>query len=347
MSIHDVLQSRQVPWTTGDGAESDVIISTRVRLARNFAAQRFPNRIEREEAMQVWKYLLDFADEHDSYQFYRLDQVESLDKQALVATHLISPDHARDDDCPRALVLRGDLSESIMINEEDNLRIQVFRPGLSIGDAWQAANTLDDAIGCYGKYAFSDKLGYLTACPTNLGTGLRVSLMLHLPAIVAGRQTGILQQVTSMGMAVRGFFGEGSKASGNLFQLSNQVTLGRSEEDTLANVLGVARRIAEQERKLREGFLAKEEVFTDRCYRALGALTHARLLSSTECYELLSLVRLGVCMGVIKEHCLAQITPLFLYAHPGYVQYLSGKQLKSEARDAARARFIRNKITSY
>lgn len=345
MSMHEDLKSRQVPWISGDGDESDVILSTRVRLARNFAGMRFPNRIEREEAMQVWKHLLDFTQDHEGYAFYRLDQVDAMDKQALVAMHLISQEHAADNDHFQALVLKEDLSESVMINEEDHLRIQTFCPGLATGSAWQAANALDDAIGSYSTYAFSPTLGYLTACPTNLGTGLRVSLMLHLPAVVASRQTGILQQVASMGMTVRGFFGEGSRPYGDLFQLSNQVTMGRSEEDLLANVQGVAKRIAEQERKLRQGFLNNKDAFADRCYRALGTLAYARLLPSTECYELLSLVRLGVCLGVVKDYTLAQINPLFLCAHPGYIQYLSGEFLEPASRDAVRARIIRTKIT--
>lgn len=346
MSMREDLMTRPVPWTSGQGPESDVILSTRVRLARNFAGQRFPNRIDREEAMQVWKHLLDFSNEHQGYAFYRLDQVNSLDKQALVAMHLISREHAADNDHFQALVIKNDLSESVMINEEDHLRIQAFAPGLATGQAWQAASALDDAIGSYSPYAFNPTLGYLTACPTNLGTGLRVSLMLHLPAMVASRKTGFLQQAAGMGMTVRGFFGEGSRPYGDLFQLSNQLTLGRSEEDLLANVLGVAKHLAAQERQLRQGFLENEKAFTDRCYRALGTLSFARLLPSAECYELLSLVRLGVCLGLIKEYTLEQINPLFLCAHPGYIQFLAGKPLDAASRDAERARIIRNKITA-
>ena len=344
MKLHEQLMVTPTAWATGGGNDIDVVVSTRIRLARNFQAQRFPNKQDREEAMQVWKHLSDFTGAYPDYQFYRLDDADDLDKQALLAKHLISPNHAVNDERLRALVLNKDCSQSIMVNEEDHLRMQVFRRGFALGDAWQTATLLDDHIGSYGAYAFDNRLGYLTACPTNIGTGLRASVMLHLPAMTASRQTGLLQQVSKTGMTVRGFFGEGTEATGDLFQLSNQVTLGRSEEDILAGLTATTKQIVEQERKLREGFRKQGDAFADQCYRALGTLAYARQLSSKEAYQLLSLVRLGVSLGVLSGWTLDQVDKLLIMAHPGYVQFSSGKALDDVARDHARASLLRKEI---
>lgn len=344
MNMHEQLVTTPTAWATGAGNDTDVVVSSRIRLARNFAAQRFPNRQDREEAMQVWKHLSDFATDHPDYQFYRLDDANALDKDALLAKHLISPDHAANDDRLRALVLNRDLSQSVMVNEEDHLRMQTFRRGFDLGDAWQSATLLDDQIGAYGDYAFTDRLGYLTACPTNIGTGLRASVMLHLPAMTASRQTGLLQQVSKAGMTVRGFFGEGSEATGDLYQISNQVTLGRSEEDILAGLTATTKQIIDAERKLREGYRKQGEAFADQCYRALGTLAYARRMNSKEAYQLLSLVRLGASLDVLSGWTLDQVDKLLIMAHPGYVQFAAGKALNDADRDRARAALIRQEI---
>lgn len=344
MQLHNKLASTSVPWLTDEGEDRDVCLSTRVRLARNFKKQHFPNKIDREEAMQVWKNLSDFTLSNPQYQFYRLDDIEDGDKQALVANHLISPQHAVNDSQYRALVLNEDLSQSIMINEEDHLRMQTFAPGLATEKAWTEANTLDNKVEAFGQYAFDRKRGYLTSCPTNLGTGLRASVMLHLPAITATRKTGLLQQITGMGMTVRGLFGEGTAALGDLYQLSNEVTLGLSEEDILSNLSVVAQQIVKQERELRQYFLNDGITFEDRAYRALGTLCYARSLSGQETYSLLSLVRLGISLGVIKEYHTKMIDNLFLYAHPGYIQYLEGKDISTDKRDEVRAILIRKQL---
>lgn len=347
MSFHEILLEKSPVWTLGEGEDNDVVLSTRVRLARNFLQQRFPNRQDREEALQVWKHLADFAADSEGYQFYRMDDMDALDKQALLAKHLISPQHIATDERLRAVVLKEDFSQSIMINEEDHLRMQTFSAGLATGVAWQAASQLDDAVGSYGDYAFHKKLGYLTSCPTNIGTGLRVSVMLHLPAMVAYKQVSVMQQIANMGMTVRGFFGEGTEASGNLYQLSNQMTLGQSEEDILSTVQSVAKQIVRQERQLRENFLKQGNVFEDQCYRAIGTLMYARIITSDEAYQLLSIARLGVSMGVIKEWTLEDINKLFLYAHPGYIQFIDGTSCDAAARDKLRAQFIKTQLQSF
>ncbi len=343
-TLHEVIARTPVAWANGSGDDEDVVVSSRVRLARNYASQRFPAKQDREEALQVWKHVSDFADAHAGYRFYRLDEADPLDRQALLAKHLISVEHTKDDEHLRAVVLSDDQTQSIMVNEEDHLRMQVFRRGFAIGDAWQAATLLDDWLGSYGAYAFDDALGYLTSCPTNLGTGMRASVMLHLPALTASNQMGLLQEVQKMGLTVRGFLGEGSKATGDLYQLSNQVTLGRSEEDILATLRAAAHQIVERERQLREHFCQQGDAFADQCYRALGTLAYARQLSGREAYQLLSLVRLGAAMGAVEGWPLDQIDRLLIKAHPGYVQFAAGAALDETARDKMRADMIRKDI---
>ncbi|MEE0510948.1 MAG: protein arginine kinase [Peptococcaceae bacterium] len=343
-TLHDVIVRTPAAWANGRGDDEDVVVSSRVRLARNYAAQRFPAKQDREEALQVWKHAADFAENHAGYRFYRLDEADPLDRQALLAKHLISAEHAVGNGKLPALVLSDDQDQSIMINEEDHLRLQVFRRGFAIGDAWQAATLLDDKLGSYGAYAFNKTLGYLTSCPTNLGTGMRASVMLHLPALTAGRQMGIFQEVQKMGLTVRGFLGEGSKATGDLYQLSNQVTLGRSEEDILATLRVATHQIVEHERQLREQFRKQGDAFADQCYRALGTLAYARQLSGQEAYQLLSLVRLGTALDVLDGWQLDQVDRLFIKAHPGYVQFAAGADLDDKARDKARATMIRKDI---
>lgn len=343
-TLHDAITQTPAAWARGCGDDEDVVVSSRVRLARNFAAQRFPLKQEREEAMQVWKHVSDFADAHSGYRFYRLDEADELERQALLAKHLISPEHAVKDERLRAVVLSADQSQAVMVNEEDHLRMQVFRRGFALGDAWQAATLLDDQIGSYGAYAFNDTLGYLTSCPTNLGTGLRASVMLHLPALAASRHTGVLREVQKMGLTVRGFLGEGSEATGDLYQLSNQMTLGRSEEDILATLRAATQQIVDHERRLREAFRKQGEAFADQCYRALGTLAYARRLSGREAYQLLSLVRLGVALEVLEGWQLEQVDRLLIKAHPGYVQFVAGAVLDETARDKARADMIRKDI---
>ena len=344
MNMHEQLVVTPTAWANGAGNDTDVVVSSRIRLARNFAAQRFPNKQDREEAMQVWKHLSDFATDHPTYHFYRLDDADALEKDALLAKHLISPAHAAKDERLRALVLSDDLSQAVMVNEEDHLRMQTFRRGFDLGDAWQSATLLDDQIASYGDYAFTDRLGYLTSCPTNIGTGLRASVMLHLPAMTASRQTGLLQQVTKAGMTVRGFFGEGTEATGDLFQLSNQVTLGRSEEDILASLSATTKQIIDVERKLREGYREQGDAFADQCYRALGTLAYARRMTGKEVYQLLSLIRLGASLGILSGWSLDQVDKLLIMAHPGYVQFAAGKVMTDAERDRARAELFRKEI---
>lgn len=343
-TINELLKSKTPAWCAGTGKDNDVVVSTRVRLARNFAAERFPVKQDDEEAMRVWKRVLDFTQAHPSYSFYRLDTTSQSEKDGLVASHLISPEHGREDERKRAVVLNEDLSQSIMVNEEDHLRMQVFRSGLDLGDAWQEASALDDKLAQHGDYAFTNAFGYLSSCPTNLGTGLRASVMLHLPVLAQSNKRGALQQVGKMGLTLRGFQGEGSEATGNLYQLSNQVTLGRSEEDILAGLGAATKQIVGLERALREALLKNKTALSDQCCRALGNLAYARRLTSKEAYALLSTVRLGVSLSLVEGLSLETIDALLIKVHPGYVSFEKGAPLNEEERDIHRANLVRKEL---
>ena len=233
-----------------------------------------------------------------------------------------------------------------MIGEEDHLRIQCFAPGLDLSALWQKASALDDQIEEIERYAFDEKLGYLTCCPTNLGDGLRGSVMMHLPALAITKQLGILNQLSNLGMTVRGLYGEGSDATGDLYQISNQVTLGQTEYDILTNLHSITLQIIKEERSARE-FLREHhhDELEDQIWRAMGTLTHARYLSSQETLRLISLVRLGYSMGYLEQLTFGQINDLYLLAQPGYLQEMKGEDMDAHQRDGYRAQKIQEKLS--
>ena len=238
-------------------------------------------------------------------------------------------------------------AESLMINEEDHLRLQVLRSGLQLEETWQQASRLDDQLEQKLDFAFSSRLGYLTACPTNVGTGLRVSVMMHLPALVITRQIEkVFQAIARMRLAVRGLYGEGTQASGDFYQISNQVTLGRSEEEILETLSLTIPRIIDYENKAREALMRESaSLLEDRIWRALGILTHARRISSEETMTLLSAVRMGLHLKRVKGLDVSLINKLFVDTLPGHLQMLSGKELSQEQRDVMRATQIRDLLT--
>ena len=284
-----------------------------------------------------------FCKDHSNLKFYDLRDVPALEKQALVEKHLISPEHSKDDQQCRGLAVNEDGSTSIMINEEDHLRIQCFAPGLNLQELWQKANMLDDQIESYFDYAFDEKLGYLTCCPTNLGNGMRASIMMHLPGLVLTKRVSILDQLGNFGMTVRGLFGEGSQSLGDLYQISNQSTIGQSEQDILTNLQSVAQQIIKEERNARN-FLKEHNglLLSDKVWRAYGTLANARYMSSREALELISLVRLGYNLGYFNQLTLAQIDQMYLTAQPGYLQVLHGNAMNDGERDSFRAEKIRS-----
>jgi protein arginine kinase len=343
--------NRLSKWMEGTGPFSDIVISCRVRLARNVQGLPFPHLMQDSQAEDLLQRLRQALANQGARSadhrmtLYRLRDLAVLDRHVLVEKHLISPQHARNV-AHGAVILRGDEAVSVLVNEEDHLRIQCLFPALQLEQAWQLASNVDDLLERKLEYAFSPDRGYLTACPTNVGTGLRASVMLHLPALVMSNQAGRLHSsIVKLGFMVRGIYGEGTEALGNIFQFSNQITLGRSEVDIIENLRSVTAQIIEQERSARE-LLRKEmrHQLEDRVWRAYGILTHARVLSSAEAVQLLSDVRLGKDLGILTGLTSAGLTELLVMTRPGYLQKLADRQLSAAERDVQRARLIREKL---
>jgi protein arginine kinase len=337
-------------WLKGTGPHADVIISSRIRLARNLEKFPFPHWAGPEKsalALEAIEAALKKNNLLKQASVFHLAEMDAVDKQFLVERHLMSLEHAQKAD-HKALALEPEEIISIMLNEEDHLRVQVMQSGFNLFEAWNIINALDDALSKELDFAFLPQLGYLTACPTNTGTGMRGSVMLHLPALVMTRQIDrVLAAIAKLSFTTRGFFGEGTQASGNLFQVSNQVSLGHSEEETIENINGVIRQIVEQENQSREALLSKgRPALEDRVNRSLGVLKSARIISSQETIELLSMVRLGVDLGMLKDINRARLNELFIITQPAHLQKIEGKKLSHDERDLKRAELIRDRLNN-
>ena len=322
-------------------------LSTRIRLARNLREYPFPARLSLEEKQQVNETvraaLLD-GDDAKGYRYIEMKDLSATEAVSLAEKHLISPEFASNAD-GRALILSDDETVSIMLCEEDHVRIQVIEPGLSLSKAWEKANALDEKLAARLPVAFDEKLGYLTQCPTNLGTALRASVMLHLPALShSGLMPRLSSTIAKLGLTLRGTFGEGSKIVGELYQLSNQVTLGISEQAAIQNLDAIARQIMEQEESARET-LRQDNVFIDRIYRAWGVLGSAYMLSCSECTDLLSLVRLGAALGIL-DLPLDTLTKLLTVIQPATLSVSQGRDLPAAQRDVLRAQKVKEALQS-
>jgi protein arginine kinase len=274
-----------------------------------------------------------------------VSELERLDRQFLVERQLISREHA-DSEGARGVAVHDGEQFSVMINEEDHLRIQVMNSGFDLDQAWQLINQIDDTLEEHVTYAYSDRLGYLTACPTNVGTGLRVSVMLHLPALVITRQIEkVFRSLQKISLAVRGLYGEGSQAMGDFYQISNQVTLGRTEEDLIKQVADVVPVMIDYERQARD-FLIREsqETLHDRVSRAYGILRTAQTISSEETMHLLSSVRMGVNLGLIRDVEIPTVNKLFIHTQPAHLQKLRGVELDTADRNVERASYLRRHL---
>lgn len=336
-------------WYLATGPEGDVAISTRIRLARNFADIPFPPRMTAEQAHKVVSDVKSALLEANAsigadFDFYDMEALTPARAQSLAERHLISPEFAKQRR-GRALLLAKDESISIMINEEDHLRIQTLFPGMQLKEAYDVADRFDDLFDEKLRYAFDENLGYLTTCPTNLGTGLRASVMLHLPAITqSGAVPSLVNNVAKLGLTIRGTYGEGSDAQGAFFQLSNQVTLGLSEAGAIENLRGIAEQIIGQERVARENLKKLSPRFEDRIYRSYGLLLSARLLNHSEFMALISDLRLGVVAGMIPDVSLETISGLISEMYPAMLQAAAGKNLDAQARDLLRAQKVREAL---
>ncbi|GAB6275329.1 MAG: protein arginine kinase [Peptococcaceae bacterium] len=350
MAVKDTINNASSCWM-GDGPEADVVISSRIRVARNLVNFPFPHLLTPDKGGEIIN-LVERAIEKESLkekigflELIRLGELVLLERKILVEKHLISPDILKDYQ-KAAVVLRNDEVISLMVNEEDHLRIQCLLPGLQMHEAWKLVDCLDGELEKTLPYAFDEKLGYLTTCPTNVGTGMRASLMVHLPGLVMVNQIkDVVTNVTKLGLTVRGLYGEGTEAYGNLFQLSNQVTLGKSEEDIITNLIFITRQIINQERIARQAlFKERREQLEDRVGRAYGILKHAHVISSAEALRLLSDLRLGIVMQIIKNIPACLVMELILLTRPVFLVKITGKEMSSFIRDVYRAKLIRERL---
>ncbi|MDD4571662.1 MAG: protein arginine kinase [Clostridia bacterium] len=350
MNTNKLLDNAQTKWTSG-GNKGDIVISSRIRLARNLAAKPFPHLLTeaaaRQLALQVREAL---AKSNLKYFYVDMENISPIDRQILVEKHLISP-ALLDDARGRGVAVSEDEAVSIMVNEEDHLRIQCLYGGLALNEAWQDIDVLDQKLSENLNYAYDQELGYLTACPTNVGTGLRASVMLHLPALTMLKKTGqIFESLGQMGFAIRGIFGEGSESKGHLYQISNQRTLGFSEKDIVERLNRVVEQLAEAETKARKDLFKKNQnSMADYIWRAWGIMTNARSMSSAEAMEKLSALRLGVSEAIIKQTNNVKLNQLLISIQPGFVERklqteAPNSQISTMQRDWARAEIIRNQL---
>jgi len=338
-------------WMEGGGPEAEIVISSRVRAARNIKGHPFSclaSGQDNEIVMGKIKAAISGKEEFSDFTCLPMDDISDLEKQALVEKHLISPFLARESSCG-ALLLRQDEAVSIMANEEDHLRIQSLQPGLRLEEAWQEAERYDDLLESELEYVFNERYGYLTACPTNVGTGLRASVMLHLPALImTGQINRFLGALSQVGLTVRGLYGEGTEIVGNLVQVSNQVTLGHTEEEIISNLGSLIGQVIEQEQNARQVMLDKKRAeLADKAWRALGLLKYAQILSSQEAIELLSDLRLGYDLGLINEVDHKLLNELLILIRPGCLQLLAGRELENSERNLERPVQIKEVLERY
>jgi protein arginine kinase len=335
-------------WMKGSGPHSDVVMTSRVRLARNLRGHPFPGFSAESQRVglltQVHPVVEALPETKDGYS-EDYSSLSKIKKQVLVERHLISREHAAKS-AGSGLVVNKDETVCVMINEEDHLRMQALRPGLQVKAAWIAIDEVDSLLERELDYAFSPELGYLTACPTNLGTGIRVSAMLHLPALVLSEQINpIIQAVNKLGLAVRGLYGEGTEALGNVFQVSNQMTLGESETDIVERINKVLLQIIEHEENARATLVEKRpKLVYNHIGRAYGILANAHSISSKEAMNMLSLMRLGLDLGLFPGVQRALVDELFLITQPAHLQHRHAGKLATEERDLLRADMLRDRL---
>jgi len=347
MNLNDLLNHTS-EWLKGSGPHSDIVISSRIRLARNLDKSAFPNwanKKQSEQALNTIEEAITKVDYLKNTTTFNLADLDSIDKQFLIERHLMSYEHAQKADS-KAVVIDDEEIVSIMINEEDHIRMQVMQSGFNLFEAWNIINSIDDCLAKELDFAFLADWGYLTACPTNTGTGMRGSVMLHLPALVMTRQINrVLAAIAKLSFTTRGLYGEGTQASGNFFQVSNQVSLGHSEDEIMGNINGLIKQIIEQESQARQLLFSRNKaMLEDKIYRSFGILKSAHIISSQETIELMSMVRLGCDLGMVKDIDRRTINELFIITQPAHLQKRENKKLSTQERDVKRAEIIRSKL---
>jgi protein arginine kinase len=335
-------------WLSGEGSNSQVVLSSRVRLARNIANVPFPSRADtdvKERVISFVRTAVEKSPELSKGAFVICGKLSDLDRSFLVERHLISLEFTSCGNSS-ALLIGEKQNLSVMINEEDHLRIQALASGLEIREAFQLADGIDNELSKSLQFAFDSTFGYLTSCPTNTGTGMRASVLIHLPGLALTREIEkVISQISKLGLVVRGFYGEGSDVWGNLFQVSNQTTLGRSEEDIVESLERVTQQIIEYEENARKRLFseAKDQI-EDKIWRAYGILKYARTLTSEEVLNLLSAIRLGIGMGIITMVSLSQVNEILALTQPAHLQKYFQRRMEPGERDEVRAELVRSKL---
>ena len=347
MNLEDLTRTSG-EWLKGSGPESDIVMCSRIRLARNLATYPFINRASRGERTDIEReFKAALSEGNLDLAYLDVQALSPLDRQFLFERHLISRDHANAEG-PRGVAIGPEENVSVMINEEDHLRIQVMNSGFMLSEVWDRINALDDRIEETLTYAFSPQLGYLTACPTNVGTGIRVGVMLHLPALVQTKQIDkVFRALHKINLAVRGLYGEGTQAFGDFYQISNQQTLGKSEIELIKNLSDVVPQIIAYERQARKALVEERRQYLhDKVSRAYGVLKTAQTISSEETMLLLSDVRMGINLNLIDDLEISTVNELFIHTQPGHLQKLQGRPLEVDERAVARATYLRSRLSN-
>ena len=347
MNLEDISRNPG-DWLRGTGPESDVVMCSRIRLARNLADFPFTSRAGRGEKAEIEAHVKQAIDRGGlDLTYFDVNAMTPLDRGFLVERQLISRELAAGEG-PRGVAIGPTEDTAVMVNEEDHLRLQVMLSGLSLNDVWDRINALDDRLEEHLAYAYSPQIGYLTACPTNVGTGIRVGVMLHLPALVHAKHIDkVFRALQKINLAVRGFHGEGTQASGDFYQVSNQQTLGKGELELIKILTDVIPQVIQYERSARQDLMKDRRQFVhDQVSRAYGVLKTAHTISSDETMILLSSVRLGINLGLIDDLPMATVNELFVQVQPAFLQKLQGAEMTKDERNVVRASYLRGRLAS-
>ena len=347
-NVIDKMAHRIAYWLSGEGKDSDIIISSRARLARNLLNVPFVDRATEDQQEAVLSTVLSAAENtkllSNAY-YFNMSSIGEMDRQFFVERRLISADFTEGKN-PRGLLVTADEQAGVMINEEDHLRIQVVCSGFSLDKAWYDVHQLDQDLSSDLRYAFSERFGYLTACPTNVGTGVRFSVFMHLPVLTFTKEIeDVFAEMIPAGIAVRGFYGEGSRVVGNFFQISNQYTLGWTEQGILDRIIPLIECFIAKEQKARECVMSEQRVnIEDKVLRAQGILSKAKILSFLEFLDLLSALRLGVDLAILPKIDVKIFNELMVLTQPAHIQKMEGKSLTELERDTIRANLVKEKL---
>lgn len=346
--MFDTLLTNRQSWLNGKGPFSDIVFSSRIRVARNLSAYPFPSRIQEKSREEILNRMGDVYQKIPPLKrtkLFRMEELSDLDRQVLLERHLISHDlvsHVKG----KGVIISPDEKISLMINEEDHLRMQVISSGFDLWESWNLLSSIDDNLGKIIPFAFDKEFGFLTACPTNVGTALRASCMLHLPALILTKRINkILELLAKISFTTRGLFGEGTQALGNFFQVSNQVSLGVSEQEIIDNLSSVVNQVKEQEIDARNILLRRYSLtLEDNVWRAAGILKNSRLIDTKEALGHLSMLSLGLDLGIIKNIDRSVVNSLFIMIQPAHLQKIQGRALKEDERDYMRATLLRERL---